>query len=69
MYFPIYQFSHVRAMNFVECIVVNILHPMVDDSASKDVADISQCIENLDYVAGPSRFSVFLNFLGEQFDA
>ena len=35
-------------MNFVEGIVVDMLHTVIDDGPSENIADIGQCIKDFD---------------------
>ena len=56
-------------MHLVERIVVNALHAMIDDGPSKDVTDVGQRIQHFDQIPRTSGFGIFLNFLGQEFDA
>ena len=60
--FPIDKLGHVAAMDFVEGIVVDVLHAMVNDRSSEDVTNVGECIETLNQIACTCCFSVLLNF-------
>ena len=56
-------------MNFVESVVVDVLHAVVDDGASEDVPDVSEGIENLDQITRTGGFGVLSDFLFQEFDS
>ena len=34
------HFCHIGAMNFIECIIIDVLHTMIDNGSSKNVANV-----------------------------
>ena len=60
--FSIDKLGHVAAMNFVESIVVDVLHAMVNDRSSENVTNVGECIENFDQITRTGCFSILLNF-------
>ena len=56
-------------MHFVERIIVNILHAVVEDGPCEDVANICQRIQHLNQIPRTCSFSILLHFFGEEFDA
>ena len=55
-------------MNLVKRIIVNVLHPVIDDCSSQDVANVSKSIKHLDHVTSTRSLSVLLDLFFEEFD-
>ena len=66
--FSINKFGHVASMHLIEGIIVDVLHTMIDDGPSKDVANICQCVEDFDKITRTGSLSVFLDFFSQEFD-
>ena len=53
-------------MDLIECIVEDVLHPVIQHGSGEDVCDVAKRIEDLHEVPGTHRLRIFSNLLLQQ---